>query len=83
MLNKNIKLNELSKENVIALNYDASSNKSKVKLSIPAEKKSSHTIYSSIITSRAPTEMIYYIKKIPILILFHNWFFLASDVISS
>jgi len=53
MLNKNIKLNELS-ENVITLNYAASSNKSKVKLSIP-EKKSGHTIYSSIITSRAPT----------------------------
>jgi FkbM family methyltransferase len=55
MLNKNIKLNELSKENVIALNYAASSMKSKVKLSIP-EKTSGHTIYSSIITSRAPTE---------------------------
>jgi FkbM family methyltransferase len=54
MLNKNIKLNELS-EHVITLNYAASSNKSKVKLSIP-EKKSGHTIYSSIITSRAPTE---------------------------
>jgi FkbM family methyltransferase len=54
MLNKNIKLNELL-ENVITLNYAASSNKSKVKLSIP-EKKSGHTIYSSIITSRAPTE---------------------------
>jgi FkbM family methyltransferase len=55
MLNRNIKLNELSAENVITLNYAASSNKSKVKLSIP-EKKSGHTIYSSIITSRAPTE---------------------------
>jgi FkbM family methyltransferase len=54
MLNKNIKLNELS-ENVITLNYAASSNKSKVKLSIP-EMKSGHTIYSSIITSRASTE---------------------------
>lgn len=54
MLNRNIKLNEL--ENVITLNFAVSSNKSKVKLSIPAEKKSSHTIYSSIITSRAPTE---------------------------
>src|SRR5215218_977811 len=52
MLNKNIKLNELS-ENV-TLNYAASSNKSKVKLSIP-EKKSGHTIYSSIISSRAYT----------------------------
>ena len=39
MLNKNIKLNELS-EHVIPLNYAASSNKSKVKLSIP-EKESS------------------------------------------
>jgi FkbM family methyltransferase len=55
MLNKNIKLNELSKENVITLNYAASSNKSKVKLSIP-EKTSGHTIYSSIIPNRAPTE---------------------------
>jgi FkbM family methyltransferase len=54
MLNKNIKLNELS-ENVITLNYAASSNKSKVKLSIP-EKESGHTIYSSIIPSRASTE---------------------------
>ena len=56
MLNKNIKLNELSTENVITLNYAASSNKSKVKLSIPEKKSSGHTIYSSIITSRAPTE---------------------------
>ena len=55
MLNKNIKLNELSAKNVITLNYAASSNKSKVKLSVP-EKESGHTIYSSIITSRAPTE---------------------------
>ncbi|HYY71292.1 MAG TPA: FkbM family methyltransferase [Nitrososphaeraceae archaeon] len=55
MLNKNIKLNELS-EHVITLNYAASSNKSKVKLSIPEKKSSGHTIYSSIITSRAPTE---------------------------
>jgi len=56
MLNKNIKLNELS-ENVTTFNYAASSNKSKVKLSIPEEKKSAgHTIYSSIIPSRAPTE---------------------------
>ena len=56
MLNKNIKLNELSAKNVITLNYAASSNKSKVKLSIPAEKESDHTIYSSIISSRAPTQ---------------------------
>jgi FkbM family methyltransferase len=55
MLTKNIKLNELSAENVTTLNYAASSNKSKVKLSIP-EKKSGHTIYSSIIPSRSPTE---------------------------
>jgi FkbM family methyltransferase len=55
MLNKNIKLNELSKENVIALNYAASSIKSTVKLSIP-DKKQGQTIYSSIISSRAPTE---------------------------
>ena len=54
MLNKNIKLNELL-DNVITLNYAASSNKSKVKLSIP-EKKSGHTIYSSIMPNRAPTE---------------------------
>jgi FkbM family methyltransferase len=54
MLNRNIKLNEL--ENVITLNYAASSNKSKVNLSIPAEKESGHTIYSSIISSRAPTQ---------------------------
>jgi FkbM family methyltransferase len=54
MLNKNIKLNELS-EHVITLNFAATSNKSKVKLSIP-EKKSGHTIYSSIIPDRAPTE---------------------------
>src|SRR5215213_5373151 len=57
MLNKNIKLNELSAENVITFNYTASSNKSKVNLSIPEEKKSAgHTIYSSIIPSRASTE---------------------------
>ena len=55
MLNKNIKLNELS-EHVITLNFAATSNKSKVKLSIPEKKSSGHTIYSSIITSRAPTE---------------------------
>jgi FkbM family methyltransferase len=55
MLNKNIKLNELLKENVIPLNYAASSMKSKVKLSIP-EKTSGHTIYSSIIPGRSPTE---------------------------
>ena len=53
MLNKNIKLNKL--EHVITLNFAATSNKSKVKLSIP-EKKSGHTIYSSIIPNRAPTE---------------------------
>ena len=56
MLNKNIKLNELS-EHVITLNYAASSNKSKVKLSIP-EKKSGHTIYSSIITTRSTEKFI-------------------------
>jgi FkbM family methyltransferase len=55
MLNKNIKLNELSKENVIALNYAASSIKSTVKLSIP-DKKPGQTIYSSIISNRAPTK---------------------------
>ena len=53
MLNKNIKLNKL--EHVITLNFAATSNKSKVKLSIP-EKKSGHTIYSSIIPDRSPTE---------------------------
>jgi FkbM family methyltransferase len=53
MLNKNIKLNKL--EHVITLNLAATSNKSKVKLSIP-EKKPGHTIYSSIIPDRAPTE---------------------------
>ena len=53
MLNKNIKLNKL--EHVITLNFAATSNKSKVKLSIP-EKNSGHTIYSSIIPNRAPTE---------------------------
>jgi FkbM family methyltransferase len=56
MLTKNIKLNELSAENVITLNCAASSTKSKVKLSIPEEKKSGQTIYSSIIPGRAPTE---------------------------
>ena len=55
MLNNNIKLNELSKENVIALNYAVSSIKSIVKLSIP-DKKPGQTIYSSIISNRAPTE---------------------------
>ena len=55
MLNKNIKLNELSAENVITLNYAASSIKSTVKLSIP-DKKPGQTIYSSIISNRAPTE---------------------------
>src|SRR5215217_7034224 len=54
MLNKNIKLNKL--EHVITLNYAASSNKSKVKLSIP-KKESGHTIYSSIMPGRAPTEV--------------------------
>jgi len=59
MLNNNIKLNKLSKENVITLNYAASSSKSKVKLSIPSKEEkefSGHTMYSSIITSRAPTQ---------------------------
>jgi FkbM family methyltransferase len=55
MLRKNVQLNELSEENVITLNCAASSNKSKVKLSIP-EKKSGHTIYSSIIPGRSPSE---------------------------
>jgi FkbM family methyltransferase len=55
ILNKNVKLNELSAANVITLNCAASSAKSKVKLSIP-EKTSGHTIYSTIISSRAPTE---------------------------
>ena len=53
MLNENIKLNKF--ENIKTLNYAASSNKSKVKLSIP-EKKAGHTIYSSIIPGRSPTE---------------------------
>jgi FkbM family methyltransferase len=55
MLNKNVKLNELSAANVITVHYAASSTESKVKLSIP-EKISGHTIYSTIISSRAPTE---------------------------
>jgi FkbM family methyltransferase len=55
MLNKNIKLNELSKENVIALNYAANSIKLTVKLSI-SDKKTGQTIYSSIISNRDPTE---------------------------
>jgi FkbM family methyltransferase len=55
MLNKNIKLNELSKENVIALNYAANSIKSTVKLSI-SDKKTGQTIYSSIISNRDHTE---------------------------
>jgi FkbM family methyltransferase len=55
MLNNNIKLNELSKENVIALNYAVSSIKSIVKLSIP-DKKPGQTIYNSIISNRAPTK---------------------------
>jgi FkbM family methyltransferase len=56
MLDKNIKLNEPSSENVIAINYAASSNKSKVKLSIPEKESSGHTIYSSIIPGRSPSE---------------------------
>ena len=53
MLNENIKLNKF--ENIKTLNCAVSSNKSKVKLSIP-EKKAGHTIYSSIIPGRSPTE---------------------------
>ncbi|HEX7258644.1 MAG TPA: FkbM family methyltransferase [Nitrososphaeraceae archaeon] len=56
MLNKNIKLNESSKENVITLNYAASSNQSKVKLSIPEKQSGGQTIYSSIIPNRAAAE---------------------------
>jgi FkbM family methyltransferase len=53
ILNKNIKLNKSLTENVITLNYAATSNKSKIKLSIPEKKSSGQTIYSSIIPTRA------------------------------
>ena len=51
MLKNNFKLNKLSKENVIPLNYAASSSKSKVKLYTP-EQESDYTIYNTIIANR-------------------------------
>jgi FkbM family methyltransferase len=53
MLNRNIKLNGLT--NVTTLNYAVYSKESKIKLYMPGEK-SNHTIYNTLISSRATDE---------------------------
>jgi FkbM family methyltransferase len=53
MLNHNIKLNGLT--NVIPLNYAVYSKESKIKLFLPDEK-SNHTIYNTLISSKAKDE---------------------------
>jgi FkbM family methyltransferase len=53
MLNRNIKLNGLT--NVTTLNYAVYSKESKIKLFLPGEK-SNHTIYNTLISSRATNE---------------------------
>jgi FkbM family methyltransferase len=53
MLNRNIKLNQLT--NVIPLNYAVYSKETKLKLYLP-EKESGYTIYNTIMTSRARIE---------------------------
>jgi FkbM family methyltransferase len=53
MLNRNIKLNGLA--NVITLNYAVYSKEAKIKLFLPDEK-SNHTIYNTLIPTRAKDE---------------------------
>jgi FkbM family methyltransferase len=53
MLNRNIKLNELT--NVTTLNYAVYSKEAKIKLFLPDEKLN-HTIYNTLIPSRAKDE---------------------------
>src|SRR5215213_3257996 len=53
MLNRNIKLNQLT--NVIPLNYAAYSKETKIKLYLPDEE-SGYTIYNTIMSNRAGTE---------------------------
>jgi FkbM family methyltransferase len=53
MLNRNIKLNQLT--NVIPLNYAAYSKETKIKLYLP-EEDSGYTIYNTIMSNRAGTE---------------------------
>ena len=53
MLNRNIKLNGLT--NVISLNYAVYSKETKIKLYMPGEK-SNHTIYNTLISTRATDE---------------------------
>src|ERR1044071_8343119 len=53
MLNRNIKLNGLT--NVTTLNYAVYSKESKIKLFLPGGK-SNHTIYNTLISSRATNE---------------------------
>jgi FkbM family methyltransferase len=51
ILNKNIKLNKLNDDNVIAINYAVHSKETKIKLYTPAEE-TGHTIYNTIISDR-------------------------------
>jgi FkbM family methyltransferase len=53
MLNRNIKLNQLT--NVIPLNYAVYSKETKIKLYLP-EEESGNTIYNTIISDRARNE---------------------------
>ncbi len=53
MLNRNIKLNQLT--NVIPLNYAVYSKETKIKLYIPGEE-SGYTVYNTIMSNRAGTE---------------------------
>jgi FkbM family methyltransferase len=53
MLNRNIKLNQLT--NVIPLNYAVYSKETKIKLYLP-EVESGYTIYNTIMSNRARTE---------------------------
>jgi FkbM family methyltransferase len=53
MLNRNIKLNQLT--NVISMNYAVYSKETKIKLYLP-EEESGYTIYNTIMSNRAGTE---------------------------
>ncbi|MDP8941057.1 MAG: FkbM family methyltransferase, partial [Thermoproteota archaeon] len=53
MLNRNIKLNQLT--NVVPLNYAVYSKETKIKLYLP-EVESGYTIYNTIMSNRARTE---------------------------
>jgi FkbM family methyltransferase len=53
MLNRNIKLNQLT--NVISLNYAAYSKETKIKLYVPGEE-SGYTVYNTIMSNRAGNE---------------------------